>query len=78
VWYQPLAATAAGALPGNLPMIGSLPIGALPTTGVGGGGCRRGKSAAAAAPTNPRLVAVTVRSFNMTIPFHFGRPLSHP
>jgi hypothetical protein len=39
---QPLVTT------GPFP-IGALPMGALPTTGVGGGGCRVGRSAASAA-----------------------------
>src|SRR5207245_4721518 len=72
---QPLVTTGCGYLPiGALPT-GYLPIGALPTTGCGGGGSRRGRSAAAAAVTMPRTAAVASRIFVMTNPLLLVR---HP
>jgi hypothetical protein len=69
---QPLATTGGGGggffpygpLPttGNLPMIG---IGALPTTGAGGGGCRVGISAANAALAQASVETVATRNFVM-------------
>jgi hypothetical protein len=54
---QPLATT--GPLPiGALP-IGALPMGALPIIGVGGGGCRVGKSAAIAAHPKANIEPAT-------------------
>jgi hypothetical protein len=38
-------------------------MGALPTTGVGGGGWRVGISAATAALANPRVDATTIKNF---------------
>jgi hypothetical protein len=70
-----------GPLPiGALP-IGALPIGALPTTGVGGGGWRTGKSAAAAAPATPMVDAITITNFLISDPIRFRSlcpiPASH-
>jgi hypothetical protein len=69
---QPLAITGGGGggffpygpLPttGNLPMIG---IGALPTTGAGGGGWRVGMSAANPAPAKASVETVATRNFIM-------------
>jgi hypothetical protein len=39
--------------------MGALPIGALPTTGAGGGGCRVGKSAASAALPTENIATIT-------------------
>jgi hypothetical protein len=58
-----------GALPtiGSLPTIGigSLPTGALPITGVGGGGWRVGISAATAALAKASVEAMRMRNFVM-------------
>src|SRR5215210_733674 len=58
-----------GALPtGPLPT-GALPIGAFPTLGAyTGAGSRRGRSAAAAAPTIPNVAAVATSILIMTVP----------
>src|SRR5262245_25940338 len=69
-------ATGTACLPGSLPMIGSFPMGALPTTGCGGGGCGRGKSAAAAAPTKPIVALMVISIFNIMIPFRFHTSLT--
>src|SRR5215470_8563865 len=65
--FLPSGALPIGPLPmiGSLPMIGigSLPTGALPTTGVGGGGWRVGMSAAAAAVAKASVEAVRMRNF---------------
>jgi hypothetical protein len=60
---QPLVTTGAGG--GYLP-IGYFPIGALPTgPGAGGGGCLRGRSAAAAALSIAKDAAAAVSIFSM-------------
>jgi hypothetical protein len=49
--------------------MGALPIGALPTTGVGGGGCRVGKSAAIATPATANMHTTThIKCFMTVIP----------
>src|SRR5262252_4873955 len=73
---QPLVTTGCGYLPiGALPT-GYLPIGALPTGGAGGGGSLRGRSAAAAALSMPKVAAVIVRNFSIVNPLLFEPHLS--
>jgi hypothetical protein len=64
VWSDVLFLTGAGG--GYLPT-GNLPIGALPTygAGAGGGGCLRGRSAAAAAVNIAKDAAAAVTIFSM-------------
>ena len=63
-------------LPIGASPIGAFPMGALPTTGVGGGGCRVGRSAATAALEKARLkVDTSTKRFMREAPeLHNGIP----